>query len=396
MYILLILFCCLGRRAVAADDWWEDFAGNLATDLAPFISLFGDAPTKQFMSESLTVLDYIIFATVPLGVVAAVVSAIRVRGGSSLRAFIGRSQEGMGAIEAELCSSTSHDVCKLYKSGGGIARVMGRPKLLEIVHNPSAEDDEFFDAEEDYYHKKDTETNVRKGSAGLYSSQDYLLSTIIFAAIVTYYLKYKKDGSDVPAYGFPLMAAGTVTLCVGIYLCAFVVGESTEERKFRRKQVAPTSSAKESLPNFVWLQPGGQRIGDQSFDAFAYFDADAPLEEYTTSWKALNHTTDAFDRVSGFVAQFVGLRSLHSSISVMQLGALLVMSFIRSWLRARRMDASSNRLEGVSDYVQGHELDWLALDLARRDIDREDKNCAKSTNTEPPCGVQASVDIHPI
>jgi len=523
MHVLLITLFCLGRQTAAAGDWWDDFAGNLATDLAPFVSLFGEAPTKQFMSESLTFLDYVIFAMAPLGVLTTIVSVIRVCGGSSLRAFIGRSQEGMGAIEAELCSSTSPDVCELYKSGGGIARVMGRSKILEIVHNNAAEDEEFFDLEALSDSEEGIDKDERKGYAGLYPAQDYLVrtekysrtdqweeiipnwggllgykrktisrddenlpksehsspetfapspnltlniwmrrpptwatytaaifgialqaSTIAFAAIVTYYLKYKKDDADVPAYGFPLMAAGTIALCVGIYLCAFLVGESTEERKFRRTDKATKTFLREPRPNFVWLQPGGQRIGDQTFDAFVYSDADAALSEYTTSWKALNHTIDAFDSggsssnstnrmfetartvdsgkhpalsdseivasaeasplpkgtkdrtrrdplsatmlfvalifsVVGFIAQFVGLRALHSSISIMQFCALLVMSFVRSLLRSRRMDPSSNRLEGVSNYVQGHELTWLALDLAKPDIDREDKML---TNTE--------------
>jgi hypothetical protein len=50
-----------------------------------------------------------------------------------LKAFIGRAQEGDSVAEAELCSSTSDSVCELW-SGGGIARVFGRPKLLEFIH----------------------------------------------------------------------------------------------------------------------------------------------------------------------------------------------------------------------------------------------------------------------
>ena len=45
-------------------------------------------------------------------------------------------QEGEGIAEAELCSSTSRDVCELYNNGS-TARVFGRPKLLEVVFDPS-------------------------------------------------------------------------------------------------------------------------------------------------------------------------------------------------------------------------------------------------------------------
>lgn len=143
------------------NSWWDDFSNNLATDLAPLIALFGESATKQYLSECLTVEDIVIFAVAPLGVITAVVSAIRVCGTPSLRAFVGRAQEGAGTAEAELCSSTSRDVCELY-SNGGIARVFGRPKLLEIVHDTQAGRDEFypFDGSE--------------ATAGIYSFPKYI------------------------------------------------------------------------------------------------------------------------------------------------------------------------------------------------------------------------------
>ncbi|KAI8724243.1 hypothetical protein NCS52_00282000 [Fusarium sp. LHS14.1] len=119
------------------DDGLSDFSNDLATDLAPLLVLFGDAVTKQFLRESTSYLDYLIFAMGPIGILTAMVSTIRVCGHSSLRAFIGRSQEGEGAVEAELCTSTSRDVCELFNRGG-IARVLGRPNFLELVYAPRA------------------------------------------------------------------------------------------------------------------------------------------------------------------------------------------------------------------------------------------------------------------
>ncbi|KAL4993096.1 hypothetical protein BDV10DRAFT_179690 [Aspergillus recurvatus] len=88
-----------------AEEGWDDFSNNLATDLSPLIALFGEQVTKQFLGESLSPLDNFIFAMVPLDIFfAAVVSAIRVCGSSSLRAFIGRAQGGAGTVGAELCS----------------------------------------------------------------------------------------------------------------------------------------------------------------------------------------------------------------------------------------------------------------------------------------------------
>lgn len=144
-------------------SWWDGFSNNLATDLAPFLALLGDSPTKQYLSECITLEYIVIFAVAPLGVITAVVSAIRICGTPSLRAFVGRAQEGAGVAEAELCSSTSRDVCEIY-SNGGIARIFGQPKLLEIIHDPKAPLQDYFPSRRD----KDAAT------AELYFFQDYI------------------------------------------------------------------------------------------------------------------------------------------------------------------------------------------------------------------------------
>lgn len=157
---MLLLLCCVVALGLpgARADFWDDFSNNLATDLAPFVTLFGEQVTKQYLSESITRLDYFIFAMAPIGILTALVSAIRVCGSPSLRAFIGRAQEGEGNAEAELCSSTSRDVCELYNNGG-IARVFGRPKILEVIHDPNAPDSEF---------------DGPDGSAGIYTFREYI------------------------------------------------------------------------------------------------------------------------------------------------------------------------------------------------------------------------------
>lgn len=84
------------------------------------------------MSESIHLIDNVIFALSPLGVLTTVVSVIRVCGGSSLRAFIGRAQEGPAEAESELLSCVSESTAELFNDGG-ISRVFGRPRVLEVV-----------------------------------------------------------------------------------------------------------------------------------------------------------------------------------------------------------------------------------------------------------------------
>ncbi|KAF7546924.1 hypothetical protein G7Z17_g8080 [Cylindrodendrum hubeiense] len=402
MFFAACLCGLVSLPAVRADSW-DDFSNNLATDLAPFLSLFGEQLTKQYLSESITWLDYFIFAMAPMGILTAVVSAIRVCGSPSLRAFIGRAQEGGGTAEAELCSSTSRDVCELYNNGG-IARVFGRPKILEVVYDPNEPDFngaagiyrfreylssengkvEWEDKQKD---KRDTEKNFEPDvfapnlslNVGIKRQHQHVFwavaiaglilqaGVLVFAVVVTYCLKWEKDGIRPDSYACPLVIVGTLFVSKGIFLCAYLVGQSTKEQVFRRKSPAdkgPTSS-------LYWVQPGGQVLGDQMFDPFCCSDQDKHLDEYIISWKNRSENWNKNSElavwaavgttISGFVLQFVGLRGIHSAVSVAQLGAIMVMSAARAALRMQRLKPEDNFLRRCPDEVVGHELDWLAL-----------------------------------
>lgn len=415
-----------------SDDWWADFANNLATDFAPLVALFGEAPTKQYLSECLTATDIFIFATAPLGVITAIVSAIRVCGTPSLRAFIGRAQEGAGNAEAELCSSTSRDVCELYNNGG-IARVFGRPKLLEIVHDSEATLEDFFDQKkgrkptagiyffEEFKNEKDSNDNEWREVTGRSTSivkafksvcgkkpdarngpepkkkfaqnpnlslnvgirplpkpYFYAAATLGFAlqsavlvwAVVARYRTTLGPKGVQDKYAVPLTVIGTICLGFGVGLCAYLVERSTQERVFDRESALDPSNYP-LRTRMYWVQPGNQVIGDQVFDSFAYSDIESPMAKYTTSWKqdevgeGLISTTNlvwtaVLFALVGFVMQFVGLRACHSSVSLAQLIATVMMSIVRASLRTKRIEKRAN-LAKDADHFQGHELDWLAL-----------------------------------
>ncbi|OQD85849.1 hypothetical protein PENANT_c009G03204 [Penicillium antarcticum] len=425
IYLFTILLALPPARAGVGG--WDDFSNNLATDLAPFLSLFGEQITKQYMSESTTLMDYFIFAMAPMGILTAVVSAIRVCGTASLRAFIGRAQEGAGNAEAELCSSTSRDVCELYNNGG-IARVFGRPKILEVVHDPNHDfsnksDDtagiytfqEFVQGKgrsiwqkeksrKENMKQKDPESEMKQEqdtphtvfspnlslNIGIKKQPDAVFKAIavgglilqsavlVFAGVVTYYLRWEKNGSRPEAYACPLLIIGTVLVCGGMFYCAFLVGQSTDEDVWlRRKDKADNSS-------MYWIQPGNQIIGDQTFDAFSHTDCDDRLEKYTTSrrktgpreWK-LEVWTATGVTLTGFVLQFTGLRGIHSAVAVAQLGVVMVMSTARAALRMERFKADANFFAKFPDEVLGHELDWLALRIGRNIIKNDLKDDTK-------------------
>jgi hypothetical protein len=86
----------------------------------------------QFMSQSMGWADNIILAMAPLGIVTAIVAAIRVGGPSWLRAVIGRARENLAVSEAELMSSTSKEVCEVW-NGQEVVRCMGLAPVVEFI-----------------------------------------------------------------------------------------------------------------------------------------------------------------------------------------------------------------------------------------------------------------------
>lgn len=122
-----------------------------------------------------------------------------------------------------------------------------------------------------------------------------------------------------------------------------------------------------------WLQPGNQRVGDQQFNAFSHKKVE---HTYITSWKteqgrdqlSLHYASlilvfALFFSVVGFILQFIGLRGLHGSVALYQIAATLLMSIVRALLRLRRLDPNDNNLRSLGAKIEGHELDWQAMDI---------------------------------
>jgi len=126
-----VIFLALPPGAVAANG--VDFSNNLFSDLGPVLALFGEQVARQFMSQSMSWLEDVIFAMAPLGIITAIIGAVRVGGPNWLKAVVGRARESGAVAEMELMSSTSHEVCELW-NGQAIVRVMGSPDIAEILY----------------------------------------------------------------------------------------------------------------------------------------------------------------------------------------------------------------------------------------------------------------------
>jgi hypothetical protein len=105
---------------------------RISAESASLLALFGEQVAKQFMSQSMGWLDNIIFAMAPLGIITAMIGAIRIGGPAWLRAVIGRARENKAASEIELMSSTSHEVGELW-NGEAIVRTLGKPEVEQII-----------------------------------------------------------------------------------------------------------------------------------------------------------------------------------------------------------------------------------------------------------------------
>jgi hypothetical protein len=83
-------------------------------------------------------LDHIIFGMGPLGILTAVVGAIRVAGPQWLKGAIGRGRETRAAVEVELLSSASNGICEVW-NGEMVERVVGSATVQLLLYFESRE-----------------------------------------------------------------------------------------------------------------------------------------------------------------------------------------------------------------------------------------------------------------
>ncbi|KAF4629167.1 hypothetical protein G7Y89_g8987 [Cudoniella acicularis] len=375
-HTVILLSLAARVSTLTTPQQWDTFTNNFATDLAPVIVLFGEQVSKQFLSESTSFWDNIIFGIAPIGVLTAIVSAIRLYGDASLKAFIGRAQEAHGEAEAELCSSTKHadggeekegdeDDMTIYpesnwteippRSPQNQRNAMERAKLETFAPHPNL--------------------GLNIGIKGVPSPILPVIAVVgiclqasffVYATWATFYdLALYEDGDRPSLWSFCLATSGTASLVLGMILCALLIERMSTERRFRQNSTGNTV--------MFWLQPGGQRVGDQLFNAFAYSEE---KKEFMTSWKAdlvskigVRDTKSTLvlwvaliSSTCGFICQFVGFRGLHGSIALYQLAITLCMAITRALLRFRRLNAEQNRLKARVG-IEGHELDWQAFNL---------------------------------
>lgn len=228
------------------------------------------------------------------------------------------------------------------------------------------------------------------------------LSVLVYSGFATYHptLRFPKDDNPIDGYAYPCAAIGTFILVVGMMLCGHVVESSTVEKRFQAK---PETNKRVRM---VWLQQT-KTVSDQVFGSFAIYAKDdqtfittsrrSQQDELQQSQSATDkgeHSTpddldhDSISRsnlptthgksasmtiqfktvlgtmttLTGFVLQFVGLRGLHWSASIAQLGAVFLMVCMKAWVRR-----GLATLPKAMSLPPGYELDWFAKTLGNVD-----------------------------
>lgn len=332
-----IVSLVLLHLSFANADGGDDFSSNFATDIAPLLALFGENVAKQFMADSMGWTDNIVFAMAPLGIITAIVGAIRVSGRPKwLKSVIGRAREGRGTVEIELMSSTSENVCELW-NGQSIVRVLGSSSVIELVLDPALKDEKhhgIFTFDEairsEIIQQKRTskdsdvellETEIFRKSPpnialNVFSkrfSRHELIAVAIFGTMIqvavvalagleTYIhpwkSKFQKNGRRVDPYAFPLMAIGTSLLVLGMIMCSHII-----EARSREAQWEPSDTRKYRL---VWLQKG-DTINDQKLPRSPF------LAKRARHCENLYWTLQTTERLGFFLQPFSASLDLWSS-----------------------------------------------------------------------------------
>ncbi|KAL8820232.1 MAG: hypothetical protein Q9191_007559, partial [Dirinaria sp. TL-2023a] len=322
-----------------------------------------------------------------------------------------RARESRASAEAELLSSTSDNVCELW-SGQEVVRALGEPRMKDFIirtnihgnkhvndlpqsldkghyekikdnsrsrqklqanHAQPAEDNE-----KEYYADEATEAaellenkapNITLNVKGSVASRAEIRVFAIFSTILqslvlvvsalsVYHWRWKNGSNLVPQdrrYGYPCFLVGTTAVVAGLVLCSHVIEGTTTEQVWQPVHEEGTKY------QVVKLQKSCT-VSEQQFDSYAIFNSASDPLIRTSRLNKRNYnilaavgTTLA---IGGFIVQFIGLRALHWSSTVMQLGATLVLTAARAWVRrglAKDPIAFS--------IPTGHELSWLAMHI---------------------------------
>lgn len=200
------------------------------------------------------------------------------------------------------------------------------------------------------------------------------LAVILMWALTVYHWKLTRARKITPSYGCPCAISGAVIVLAGLLLCAHVVEDVTTERSYKPKVVSKSDPPNQSYqsnqsgPGYEVMRiQKASTVGSQRFGSFMIHNCSG---DSCLRMSRRRHTNERMPRrkaytnlgtflsVAGFFVQFIGLRTLHFSATLMQLGLMVAMTGLRAWLR-RGLTRKPDRQE----LREGYELSDAVLKL---------------------------------
>ena len=187
-----------------------------------------------------------------------------------------------------------------------------------------------------------------------------VLQSLVLAvsALSVYKWQWRKGSNLVPQdrqYGYPCFLVGTVAVTAGLVLCSHVVEGATTEQIWQ--PVIEEGTKYQVVRLQKWCT-----VSEQQFDSYAIFNNSSDPLIRTSRLNKRNYNFVAAIgtalAISGFIVQFVGLRALHWSSTVIQLGVTLILTGARAWVR-RGLAKDPIAIS----IPTGHELSWLAMHI---------------------------------
>lgn len=318
--------------------------------------------------------------------------------------------------EKELLHSTSLKVREIW-DGTQVVRQVGDPMTQVLAYDPTWKPGDAENALTDVQWRKPERApsltlNIpnaipRPWMVITFMCLGLLIQAVVMTinAMIVYHWKWLRAGKVVAAYGYPVWAVGTITMNIGVSFCARVVQaatiRTTIDVRYNTEQPTQLSTTirrkrRESVDSLdpilrrrvVRLQ---RKSADLHLPAFAINNKPAnSFEEVSIRTKAPD--VAAFGTLlvlSGFICQNIGTRELHWSAGILQLGATLLLTLLRAWLRRHVGDPPNpirlpdeHEASGFATQLAGQNCYILSDIYSFPDPDREISTASSSTDDD--------------